>query len=402
MLGICNYYLCIKPVATGFCYGGKYTFTPNLSWGIFFGVGMIEHTIKTKYFLFFIILLWFCSIPLATLMGPMDLSVKDVTHLLAAYLGLIESTGLDPSKLLVVGDIRLARVVLALLCGGALAVAGVALQGVLKNPLADPFTLGISAGAACGASVSLTLHAPLTAFLGNFFSITLMHNLGGVTAVSAFLGAILALFLTLMLSSNSAQGTSIIQNTQRDTVILSGIAVATFLGALVALIKALNEESVTSIVFWIMGSFQGRTWDSLPLLAIPIIIGLLLIILFWRELDLLNIGNIQATQMGLNVARVRFCLLLGASIMTAGCVAVAGIIAFVGLVVPHILRLCLGANHGPLLIAAWFLGGILLVLADVLARTILSGGQELPVGVVTALVGGPFFALLVRHKGRNA
>ncbi len=150
-----------------------------------------------------------------------------------------------------------------------------------------------------------------------------------------------------------------------------------------------------------MGSFQGRTWDSLPLLGIPVLLGLVLVVLHWRDLDVLNLGQKQATQMGLSVARVRLCLLLGASIMTAGCVAVSGIIAFVGLVVPHILRLFLGSNHGPLLISSWFFGGILLVFADVLARSALSGGQELPVGVVTALIGGPFFALLVRRKGRN-
>ncbi len=355
---------------------------------------------NVNFFACFLVLLWLCSIPLACFMGPMPLSVEEVIHLLMAYAGFVDSSTFDPSKLLVVGDIRLARVVMALLCGGALAVAGVALQGVLKNPLADPFTLGISAGAACGASISLTFSIPLVAFLGNFISIELMQSLGGLTAVAAFLGSILALFLTLLLSSNSSQCTSIVNITQRDSVILAGIAVATFLGALVALIKALNEESVTSIVFWIMGSFQGRTWDSLPLLIVPIVFGLLLILFHWRELDLLNLGHTQATQMGINVKRVRICLLLGASIMTAGCVAVSGIIAFVGLVVPHILRLCFGANHGPLLFGAWFLGGILLVFADVLARTTLSGGQELPVGVVMALLGGPFFAILVRQKGQ--
>ncbi len=362
---------------------------------------MIKTNIKTCFFVCFMVFLWLCSIPLACFMGPMQLSVAEVTHLLLAYLGFVDSANLDPSKLLVVGDIRLARVVLALLCGGALAVAGVALQGVLKNPLADPFTLGISAGAACGASISITFHASLAAFFSSFFSFEFMQNLGGVTTIAAFLGAVLALFFTLLLSSNAKQNIGVINNIQRDNVILAGIAVATFLGALVAMIKALHEESVTSIVFWIMGSFQGRTWDSLPLLAVPIIIGLSLIIWYWRELDVLNLGNVQATQMGLDVRRVRICLLLGASFMTAGCVAVSGIIAFVGLVVPHILRLCLGANHGPLLIGAWFLGGILLVFADVLARVVLSGGQELPVGVVTALIGGPFFALLVRHKGSS-
>ncbi len=345
------------------------------------------------------LLLWLCVIPIACFAGPMPLSVNEVVHLLLAYLGFVDSAGLDASKLLVVGDIRLARVVLALLCGGALAVAGITLQGVLRNPLADPFTLGISAGAACGASISLTLHAPLAASLTYILGSNLIHNFGGLTAIAAFLGALLALFLTLGLSRSSG-GVGGFGNVERHSVILAGIAVATFLGAVVALVKALHEESVTSIVFWIMGSFQGRTWDSLPLLSVPIVIGIVLVALYWRELDVLNLGQKQAMQMGLNVARVRITLLMAASIMTAGCVAVSGIIAFVGLVVPHILRLCMGSNHGPLLVAAWFMGGILLVFADVVARSILSGGQELPVGVVTALIGGPFFAFLVQNKGR--
>ncbi len=331
-------------------------------------------------------------------MGPMPISVGEVIGLLSAYLGVVDAEGLDPSKLLVVGDIRLARVFLAMLCGGSLAVAGVALQGVLRNPLADPFTLGISAGAACGASISLTLHAPLAAFIGYFLGPSMVQSLGGLTAFSAFLGAIFALFMTLLLSSGRSNYMSIGQ-VQRDNVILAGIAVATFLGAVVALIKALHEESVTSIVFWIMGSFQGRTWDNVPLMAIPTGIGLLIILRHWRDLDVLSLGQRQAAQMGLSVTKVRILLLLGASIMTAGSVAVSGIIAFVGLVVPHILRLCMGSSHGPLLIAAWFCGGTLLVWADVLARSVLTDGQELPVGVVTALIGGPFFALLVRRRG---
>ena len=185
---------------------------------------------------------------------------------------------------------------------------------------------------------------------------------------------------------------------RRETVILAGIAVAAFLGAVVALVKALNEESVTSIVFWIMGSLQGRGWDSVPLLLATLLPGLLVVLPGWRKLDMLALGDEQAAHLGLAVGRTRFWLLAGASCMTAGCVAVAGVIGFVGLVVPHVLRMLLGSAHGPLLYGAFLGGGILLVWADVLARCVLSGGQELPVGVVTALLGGPFFAFLVRRR----
>ena len=336
--------------------------------------------------------LWLVSLPLACLPGPAPLAAGQVFHALAAQLGLAEPPQ-DASLMLVVGQIRLARVCLATLCGGALAVAGVALQGVLRNPLADPFTLGISAGAACGASIAIALGGVAGRALSG--PLAAMHiSLPGPAALvapAALAGALLALAGALWLGRGDG-------GFRRESVILAGIAVAAFLGALVALIKALNEESVTSIVFWIMGSFQGRGWDSLPLLLATFVPGLLAVALGWRALDVLTMGDEQAAQLGLNVGRARLWLLAGASCMTAGCVAVAGVIGFVGLVVPHVLRLLLGWGHGPLLTAAFFGGGVLLVWADVLARCVLSGGQELPVGVVTALLGGPFFAFLVRRR----
>ncbi|WP_291300900.1 iron ABC transporter permease [Desulfovibrio sp. MES5] len=336
--------------------------------------------------------LWLVSLPLACLPGPVPLAAGQVFHALAAQLGLAAPPQ-DTSLMLVVGQIRLARVCLATLCGGALAVAGVALQGVLRNPLADPFTLGISAGAACGASIAIALGGVAGKALSGLLAAAHISLPGpaALVAPAALAGALLALAGALWLGRGDG-------GFRRESVILAGIAVAAFLGALVALIKALNEESVTSIVFWIMGSFQGRGWDSLPLLLATFVPGLLAVALGWRALDVLTLGDEQAAQLGLNVGRARLWLLAGASCMTAGCVAVAGVIGFVGLVVPHVLRLVLGCGHGPLLAGAFFGGGVLLVWADVLARSVLDGGQELPVGVVTALLGGPFFALLVRRR----
>lgn len=196
--------------------------------------------------------------------------------------------------MLVVNQIRLARVCLSALCGGALAVAGVALQGVLRNPLADPFTLGISAGAACGASIAIALGG----MAGS--QIRLLELLGlsqaALVAPAALAGSLLALCGALWLGRSRG-------SFSRESVILAGIAVAAFLGALVALVKALNEESVTSIVFWIMGSLQGRGWDSLPLLLGTLVPGLLAVALGWRALDVLSLGDEQAAQLGLNVGR---------------------------------------------------------------------------------------------------
>ena len=324
--------------------------------------------------------LWLVSAPLGCLFGPYPLEPGAVLRALRAFFA---GTGTEEVPVLVVGGIRLARVTLALLCGGALAVAGVALQGVLRNPLADPFTLGISAGAACGASLAIAAGGGVATALG------LTHT--ALVAGTAMAGAFLALGLALWLGHAGGAFS-------RETVILAGIAVAAFLGALVALVKALNEESVTSIVFWILGSFQGRGWESLPLLLAALVPGLLCVGLGWRRLDVLALGGEEAGHLGLAVGRARFWLLAGASCMTAGCVAVAGVIGFVGLVVPHVLRLLMGPAHGPLLAGAFLGGGVLLLWADVAARCVLDGGRELPVGVVTALLGGPFFALLVRRR----
>ncbi len=328
-----------------------------------------------------VFLLCLVSLPLSCLPGPAGIAAQDVLAAFAAPLGL--AAPVSPETSLVVLHIRLARACIALLCGGALATAGVALQGVLRNPLADPFTLGISAGAACGASIAIAFGAPLALLLG--------VSASGLVSGGALIGALLALGGALWLGRSGGAFS-------RESIILGGIAVAAFLGAVVALVKALNEESVTSIVFWIMDSLQGRGWDSLPLLLATLLPGLCCIACCWRALDVLGLGDEQAAQTGLAVGRARLLLLFGASCMTAGCVAVAGVIGFVGLVAPHVLRLRLGVGHGPLLCGAFFGGGLLLLWADVAARSLLGDGMEIPVGVVTALLGGPFFAFLVKCR----
>ena len=168
---------------------------------------------------------------------------------------------------------------------------------------------------------------------------------------------------------------------------------------MISLLKSLNEESVSTIVFWIMGSLSGKSWTHVLLVLPYIAAGAIFILCFTRELDLLSLGDVQAQQLGVNVQRVRFRLLLAASLVTAVAVAVSGIIGFVGLVVPHLVRLALGPAHRRLIPAAIAAGGFLVLVSDTIARTILPGGAEIPVGVVTAIIGGPFFCfLLLRRK----
>jgi len=352
-----------------------------------------------NYFVFSLIfILYIVSIPLASMFGSINIEPIQVLELLGIFFNLMPADHADLTNLLIVGELRLARIILALLCGGGLAIAGVALQGVLHNPLADPFTLGISAGAACGVSFAI---AGGTYFVSIMADYNIPHILANKIVsesfinLMAFVGSLIGLFMTLALSYSKG-------NFQQQTVILAGIAVATFLGALITLIKALNEESVTSIIFWLMGSLQGKTWDNVLLMLVPLCIGLIIIAVRWRQLDALLLGDVHAMSIGLDVKSTRLWLLVGTSFIAAACVSAAGIIAFVGLVIPHILRLIMGSTHALLLISAWFSGGLLLLWSDVIARTLLSDGQELPVGVVTALLGGPFFAFLVYKKEGKA
>jgi iron complex transport system permease protein len=284
---------------------------------------------------------------------------------------------------LIVADMRLPRALLALAAGAGLAISGVIFQGILRNPLADSFTLGVSGGAAFGAALAISLGAT-GAFMG--FALPL----------AAFAGATAALGAVLLIGRIGG-------GLKSETLVLAGVVTSAFLAALIALVKALDEASVTGIVFWIMGSFQGRGWTETAILTPGLGIGCAVAFALRRELDMLSLGDSQAGRLGLSAARVRLILLLAAGWITASCVAVSGIVGFVGLIVPHLCRLLLGAGHGRILPTAALCGALLLLWSDTAARTILPGGVELPVGVITALLGGPFFCcILGKRMGRYA
>ncbi|WP_155887753.1 FecCD family ABC transporter permease [Paucidesulfovibrio longus] len=315
------------------------------------------------------------SLGLAVLPGAYPIPTSGVLDVLFG------GAGDNPAWRTVVLDIRLSRICLSWLVGAGLAGAGVVFQGLLRNPLADPFTLGVSSGGAFGASLAITLGL---AGSSGLFGL-------GALPFAALLGALGALCAVIALGRIGGK-------LRRETLVLAGIVVSTFLSACISLFKALNEESVSAIVFWIMGSLQGRGWEHVYLMLPYFLAGFALMTMHARELDLLSLGETQARQLGVRTTRTRIALLTGAGLVTAAGVAVAGVIGFVGLVVPHMVRLALGAEHRPLLLNSALLGGLLLVWSDVAARAILPGGAELPVGVITALLGGPFFCFLLRVK----
>jgi len=319
------------------------------------------------------------SMGLATGIGRMDIGWHTAAAVILGKLGLFPPVA-DRTTVVVIWGIRLSRVVLSGLVGASLATAGVVFQGLLLNPLADPFTIGVSTGAAFGVALLVMLGVG-----GTFLGLSPLP-LGALAGALAAMAAVLAL-------SRESGG-----RIRKESLILAGIVVSTFLSALISLIKSLDEESLSAIVFWIMGSFSGRGWIHVGFLLPYTALGLALAFSYHRELDILALGEEQSHHLGVAVSRVRLLLLLGASLLTAGAVSVSGVIGFVGLVVPHSIRVLAGPSHGRLLILSACTGALILIWADVAARVLLPGGQELPVGVVTALLGGPFFFYLLKSR----
>ncbi len=283
----------------------------------------------------------------------------------------------------VILDVRLCRVVCAVLAGAILSAAGVLAQGSLLNPLAEPYTLGVSAGAAFGAAIGLTFSTVLASWSGLGF-------LAGIpVAVWAFGGGTAALFAVLMLASFNGRLSTV-------NLVLAGVIVSAILAAGIGFIKFLADERATLIVFWLMGSFANTNWDQAVWLLAALTGCLSVGLWMARPLDILALGEQTACSLGVSASRVRLIALLVGSLAASVTVAAAGMIAFAGLILPHVMRFLLGPSHKHLLIASALGGGVLLLMADTASRTILP--IEVPVGILTSLIGGPFFCIVFRSR----
>jgi len=292
--------------------------------------------------------------------------------------------GLNDVQRTILFEVRLPRVLLAALLGGALTVAGVAFQALLRNPLADPYVLGVSGGASIGGVVAL--------LLGLGGASALLAGLG-VPAL-AFAGALGALLLIERVATVDGRLTVY-------TILLTGAIFNAFAAALIYFIQSIaSMHELHAIVFYLMGRIPSLGYEVLGPLALAIAAACTMLFAMSRDFNALSLGEESAQQIGVEVERVKRLTFVFGSLLTALAVAVAGLIGFVGLVVPHILRLVLGPDHRLLIPSAFFGGAAFLVLADLLARTVIAP-NELPVGVVTALVGGPFFLYLLRRRGRD-
>ncbi len=310
-------------------------------------------------------------------MGYVRIPLKEMAHIIMSGLtgGVDTLTGMDPLFPVIVMDVRLPRILTAALVGGGLAVSGAVFQGILLNPLADPYTLGVSAGAAFGASIAFLLNI---SYMGAW-SVSLF----------AFLGAIATLAIVVFLSS-SAGGLS------SNNLILSGIIVAAILAAGISFLKYIADEQVAVIIFWLMGSFASQTWANVLLTLIFVCLGFSVFVFFARDLNLMSMGDRAAASLGVDTRRTMLILLVTASMVSAVCVSVSGIIGFVGLLVPHMMRALTGPDNRRLMPVSLLAGAVLLVAADTLTRTVLP--TEVPIGILTALIGGPFFCYIFRKR----
>ncbi len=279
----------------------------------------------------------------------------------------------------IIFDIRLPRILLGVLVGCSLAVSGTVMQGVFKNPMADPYIIGLSAGAAVGASASTFL--PLQENIG-IYALPLM----------AFIGATLTVFLVYQIAKS--RGRARVEN-----LLLSGIAVGSFLAAVTSFLLYLSGHQFRFLFFWLLGGLWMASWKIVWVVFPIIFIGTVLIQLFARDLNAMLLGEEQATHLGIDVGTVKKILLALTSLVAGTAVAFSGIIGFVGLIIPHIMRIRVGPNHSVLLPASTLAGGLFLASVDTAARTIIAP-TEIPVGVLTALCGAPFFAYLLRKGGR--
>ncbi|TFB21839.1 iron ABC transporter permease [Filobacillus milosensis] len=324
------------------------------------------------------------SMSLSVTLGAANISWQLVWQIIFSKipgLNLFNQASWSASTETIVWDIRLPRVLLGAVVGAALALAGAIYQGVLRNPLADPFILGVSSGASFGAALVFVFGWQVF-WLGQF-------TLPAVAFLFGFLSLLIVYFL------------SRVNNKVRlETIILAGVVVQSFVGACLSLVLALSNEQLQTIVFWMMGSLALTDW-SYNQIIFPIILSISVISTFFiKELNMLGLGEEAAHHSGVSVQRTRFILLILASIITGAAVSVSGAIGFVGLVVPHIIRLMFGADYRVVLPLSIIGGAIFLVGADAFARTILAP-REIPLGVVTAFLGAPFFGYLLRRAKRG-
>ncbi|MDM5327294.1 iron chelate uptake ABC transporter family permease subunit [Neobacillus sp. CF12] len=323
------------------------------------------------------------SILLGISIGTVSVPIFTILQIMMSKLfGFISLDQIDPMFSSIVLNIRLPRVILAGLVGASLAIAGAAFQGLLRNPLADPYTLGVSSGASVGAV--LTLFFQLSIPIIGSFTLPLL----------SILFSWVTIFLVLAFARKIERSMKV------ETIILTGIIFSSFLGAIISLMIALTGDELRQIIGWLLGSVSMRGWEYIKIILPFFILGSTILLFNAKELNAMSFGEERAHHLGVNVQRRKLIILTAGSILTGAAVAVSGTIGFVGLVIPHLSRLLWGPDHRHLLPLSIITGSGFLILADLLSRTIISP-TELPIGVITALIGAPVFAIILLQRKRT-
>jgi iron complex transport system permease protein len=351
----------------------------------------LQRTSRWKLIIILLILALIITVIVSLGLGSTSVPVQDILTIIGKRIPLLNSF-VDPSSVsaaseAIILEARLPRIIAGVLIGAALAAAGVLYQGVFKNPMADSYVLGVSAGAAVGASASILFGAGFV-----FFEFRLIQ-------VAAFIGAISAMFLVYNLARVGSR-------VPVTTLLLCGIAVNFFLFAVVGVLEILAANKLHDIVFWLMGGYSNVYWQEIWAILPFIVIGIVIAFFYVRDLNLLAMGEETAHHLGVNVERSKQILLVLASLITAAAVSVCGLIGFVGLMIPHLTRLIIGPDHRILLPTSTIIGAIFLVLCDDLARVLSTlfstmSTRDWPVGIITMLFGAPFFVFLLKKKKQS-
>lgn len=281
----------------------------------------------------------------------------------------------------IIKQIRLPRIILSFLVGAGLSIAGVVFQGVIRNPMVDPYIVGISAGAGTGVTLAIVLNLQ--------FSFLFFNTL----PLMAFIGSLITVYIVYNLAKTKDKVPVV-------TFLLAGVAVGFVLNALMSFLMVIGTRDLQKIVYWLLGSLSTASWSDIRLMLPYFLIGNIIIIFFLKDLNLILLGERSAQHLGVDVEKSKKYLIIGASLVTASVVSVSGSIGFIGLIVPHIARMLVGPDHKKLYPTAAILGGIFLIISDDLARIVLSP-MEVPVGIITALTGGPYFIYLLRKTKKE-
>lgn len=346
---------------------------------------LLQQRLPTSFVFVCLVIMLVAVILISVSFGSVSIPITTIIQILLNATGFMHFS-VDDSLEVIILQVRLPEVIGAVLVGAALSVAGTLFQGVLRNPLADPYLIGTSSGAALGATVAFVL--PFGTVYGSFFSLT---------PLLAFVGALLTVLFVYALAHSSGQ-TPVIM------LLLGGIVVSAILTAVQTLIINLWPSNdfgrILGLYNWLAGGIAVVGWNSLAIIAVIVLIGLLGALTMSHVLDVFALGEDAALHLGLHIEWAKFLIVIIASLLTAAAVSISGLIGFVGLVTPHFMRLIIGPRHRILMPAAALSGAIFLTLADLLARSLLAP-TVLPVGIFTALVGAPFFLYLLRRNKRE-